>query len=254
MILHIPHASKIIPTSELEAFLLSPCELENEILRMTDCFTDELFAMATSSTPVVRFPVSRLLVDPERFLDDELEPMARVGMGVVYLQTSEGTKLREQPSASERKRLLEKYYYPHHRRLEMAVEGELNKYGNALIIDCHSFPSRPRRYQNRTDSRLPDISLGTDIFHTPNRLLDSASVAFSQNGLSVAVNNPYSGSIVPIKYFRSESRVWSLMIEVNRGLYMNEEDGKKLANFDRVQEIVRQTLVKLNEIAMGDGK
>ena len=37
------------------------------------------------------FPVSRLVVDPERFIAD---PMECVGMGVVYTRTSNGEVLR----------------------------------------------------------------------------------------------------------------------------------------------------------------
>jgi hypothetical protein len=40
------------------------------------------------------FPVSRLVVDPERFVDDATEPMAACGMGVIYTQTSQRMPLR----------------------------------------------------------------------------------------------------------------------------------------------------------------
>ena len=42
-----------------------------------------------------RYEVSRLVCDPERFPDDANEPMAPVGMGVVYTATHDLAKLRE---------------------------------------------------------------------------------------------------------------------------------------------------------------
>jgi N-formylglutamate amidohydrolase len=60
-------------------FILTPEQLEHELLVMTDRFTDELFAFPTNVATTVAFPVSRLVVDPERFTKDSQEPMARKG-------------------------------------------------------------------------------------------------------------------------------------------------------------------------------
>lgn len=82
MILHIPHASRVIPPDCRVAFLLDDLALERELDTLTDAFTDELFT-CSSATRII-YPVSRLVVDPERYLDDSIEPMAAVGMGVIY--------------------------------------------------------------------------------------------------------------------------------------------------------------------------
>ncbi|OGI41179.1 MAG: hypothetical protein A2140_03605 [Candidatus Muproteobacteria bacterium RBG_16_62_13] len=68
MILHIPHSSCTIPEEFRDQIVLSDEDLGAELRMMTDAFTDELFALP--ETAVVRFPVSRLLVDVERFPDD----------------------------------------------------------------------------------------------------------------------------------------------------------------------------------------
>ncbi len=92
-ILHLPHASRNIPAEHRDAFHLSDAELDLELTRMTDAHTDHLFALE-GATRVV-FPISRLVVDPERFEDDALEPMAARGMGVLYTHTSQRTPLRD---------------------------------------------------------------------------------------------------------------------------------------------------------------
>jgi N-formylglutamate deformylase len=48
---------------------------------MTDAFTDELFPENPHVVERVIYPLSRLVVDPERFINDEEEPMASIGMG-----------------------------------------------------------------------------------------------------------------------------------------------------------------------------
>ena len=60
---------------------------------MTDAFTDELFDLGDTANKLV-FSVSRLLVDPERFEDDDVEPMAGRGMGAVYTKTHDGQLLK----------------------------------------------------------------------------------------------------------------------------------------------------------------
>lgn len=50
---------------------------------MTDHHTDELFLDAVSGTASLVFSVSRLVVDPERFERDDMEPMAARGMGLL---------------------------------------------------------------------------------------------------------------------------------------------------------------------------
>ena len=82
MILHIPHSSKHIPEEVRPVILRDDMELHEELIRMTDAYTDELFVFPGGASVV--FPISRLAVDPERFVDDSEEPMARKGMGVIY--------------------------------------------------------------------------------------------------------------------------------------------------------------------------
>lgn len=48
---------------------------------MTDRYTDELFAFPETAATTIAFPMSRLVVDPERFTDDALEPMSRIRDG-----------------------------------------------------------------------------------------------------------------------------------------------------------------------------
>jgi N-formylglutamate amidohydrolase len=90
----------------------------------------------------VVFPASRLLVDPERFADDSLEPMNEKGMGVLYTKTYRGIILRPELNEEERRDLLANYFYPHQRKVSKAVQAEIEESGASLLIDCHSFPSQ----------------------------------------------------------------------------------------------------------------
>jgi N-formylglutamate deformylase len=236
VVVHVPHASLVIPDECRASFLLSAEELERELLAMTDRDTDALFALPPDNSATVRFPVSRLVVDPERFTDDAQERMAARGMGVVYTRTSDGRPLRRAPTASERAALLARYYEPHHAALTARVAAALDAHGACLVIDGHSFPSSPLPYEDDQRHDRPEVCVGTDDFHTPASLRDSAVLALERAGFRVAVDRPFAGALVPMAYHRRDPRVTALMIEVNRGLYMDERTGRRLPGFESVRE------------------
>lgn len=146
-VLHIPHASVAMDALTRRSFCLDDASLDAELLAMTDWFTDELFSLDASLATRVVYPVSRLVLDPERFEDDLLEPMASVGMGAIYTHTSARGALRYAVDEAERERLLTAYYRPHHARLTRAVEIALAEWNACFIVDCHSFGSVPKSYE-----------------------------------------------------------------------------------------------------------
>src|SRR6187399_660221 len=93
-VIHVPHASTIIPPDVREQFVLTDDQIAREIRLLTDHLTDELFAVPHDLAASVKFAINRLVVDPERFEADAHESMAARGMGVVYAQTSDGRPLR----------------------------------------------------------------------------------------------------------------------------------------------------------------
>ena len=233
MILHIPHASPLIPDNLRNQIILSEQALALELRLMTDWFVDELFVFPEAS--VVRFPISRLLVDVERYAEDADEPMSRVGMGVIYTATAHGKCLKRKLQPEERKMMLLRYYGPHHQELEAQVDKELAEYGSALIVDCHSFPSHPLPCDVDQTVPRPPFCIGKDAFHTPDYLVERAEQTLMKLGYVPLVNRPYSGSIVPSSY-HNDPRVYSIMIEVNRSLYMDETKGTRRADFASIRE------------------
>ncbi|MDO8468148.1 MAG: N-formylglutamate amidohydrolase [Candidatus Peribacter sp.] len=246
-VLHIPHASMVIPDHIRSAFLTTDDELHRELQRMTDRYTDELFALPGEFATTVRFPVSRLVVDPERFMEDSEEPMAKIGMGVIYTRTSEGLTLRLKPTQKEREGLLGWYYKQHHDCLTWAVARILEKQGFCLIIDAHSFSSKPLPHEPDQSPDRPEICIGTDPFHTPHMLSMVAAEAFQKCGFSVAIDRPFQGALVPMKYYRKEKRVFSVMIEVRRDLYMDEESGRKNDRFPVIRSHIESALFSILE-------
>ena len=277
VIMHIPHSSAEVPADVRAQFLLEGDDLARELRLMTDWHTDKLFALPPAEAVTVRFPVSRLVVDPERFEDPEAERMEAVGMGAVYTKTSQRLPLRDEAEAArEREALLARYYRPHHAALEAATAAALAAHGRCLIIDCHSFPSRPLPYEFKVSAdrwkviHRPAVCIGTDAtlpphapfahagMHTPPWLRERAAEVLGEmlsrwtgggapdpaiaphepapEGAGgavagIAFDRPFAGTMVPLPYLGNDRRVLSVMIELRRDLYMDEETGGRLTGF-----------------------
>jgi len=248
LIVHIPHASVEIPEAVAETFLLAPSALQEELRVMTDHYTDELFWLPASIATLVRYPYSRLVADPERFVEDEREPMAKAGMGVLYERSSSGEKLRKALSMGEREQLLAQTYWPHHKHLERSVALALTQHVRCLIIDAHSFASSPLPHEADQDADRPDICLGSDEYHTPRQLVGRATECFQNLGYRVAENRPFAGTLVPAGFYRHNPQVWSLMIEVNRSLYIDEQSLQKKPHFELLRRHLSETIGELSAL------
>lgn len=244
MILHLPHSSRTIPQAVRGQFVLPDDELSAELPLITDAFTDELFALAGATT--LRFPLSRLVVDVERYPDDGDEPMSKVGMGMIYTRTTSGLNLRRTLEARERASLLS-IYETHHQLLSQEVKKDLAEHGKALVVDCHSFPSHPLPCDRDQSVLRPDFCIGTDPFHTPEALAESTALNLKKMGYSVRLNRPYEGTLVPVEFCRKDRRVASIMVEINRRLYMDEVTGIKTGEFDPLKEQTESILSLIRE-------
>lgn len=242
LVANIPHSSTFIPKKIRKKFTLNSKDLMKELHKMTDHYTDELFSATSVVGGVcVIYKVSRLVVDPERFIDDKKEKMSKKGMGVIYEKTSDGNSLRNKLNNVERKKLIEKFYRPYHYRLEKEVQTCLDNFKSCIIIDCHSFPSQSLPFEDSTLKR-PDICIGTSEFHTPKNLKNKIIELCKKNEWTIAENEPFSGTYVPMEFYKKYKRVHSVMIEVNRKLYMDEKTGEKLERFTYVKEKLSQII------------
>ena len=235
LILHIPHSSTNIPLSE--GYLVDSITLENEMLKLTDWYTNELFYSNEDEMIVAEF--SRIFCDPERFTDDSQEVMAQYGMGVLYEKNDSGEKIRiVTPELKEK--VLTSYYWKHHNKFNTAVKNQLDNYGKVTIIDCHSYPSKPLKRDLDKNPKRPDFNIGTDSFHTTKELIEISVSFFEKAGYTLGIDWPYKGSIVPLEHYEKNKNVSTIMLEINRALYLNEPTNQKSENFGQTKQIVNE--------------
>lgn len=226
VIFHVSHDATFIPDNVRSQFLLDDSRLEFELLQMTDHLTYDLICVCAPPANIVRAPVSRLVVDVERFTSDELEPMSAIGMGAIYRMRYDSQPLRRSLTSQEQQSLYEDWYLPHHERLTQAVAKTLAVNGRALVIDVHSYPRQALPYKQVQDALRPEIRIESDPQHTPKQLEDLAQQVFKDAGFDVALNTPFSGALVPGKHYGKDQRVSAIMLEIRRDLYLIKGQAK----------------------------
>ncbi|MCK5789148.1 MAG: hypothetical protein KAH32_09120, partial [Chlamydiia bacterium] len=65
--------------------------------------------------------------------------------------------------------------------------------------------------------------------------------------LKVAINEPFAGTIVPLNFLGKNKNVKSIMIEVNRKLYL-DDNFQNSENFYKIQKLISDVLKKINEL------
>jgi N-formylglutamate amidohydrolase len=218
-IIHIPHSGVEIPDEFLDDYLLDSDELRANIYEYADYKCDKLYSMLTEHHDSIISPYSRLFFDAERFFDDSLESMhTEHRLGWYYENAIVDKKpLRD----TKNKDKISEYYKAHHEKLSKLVDEKLEIFGECVIIDCHSFSDRLYWFHDKSLA-LPDVCIGYDEYHKDSELVEKIKKRFSS--YEISINTPYSGSLVPLKHYKKDPRVKSVMIEINKKLYLEDDN------------------------------
>ena len=157
----------------------------------------------------------------------------------------------EEPSVRER--LLKTWYDPHHAKLNGAVE-RLCTTGRrtCVLIDAHSYPVDPLPTELTTPSSRPEICIGTD--KQWSRGIEGIVLAhFDEAGYEVALDTPYSGSLVPtVVQSKAHGDTYAgfstVMIEVRRDVYLDADTSSPGARFAHLQSILNALYERLLEM------
>ena len=219
IIVHIPHSSLKITDDFIKRLNVTKEYFDRINIFESDYLID-YFKPDNLSTII--FPYSRLLCDVERFRNDEDEVMARLyNRGVVY-ELDSNNKECINIDSDYKEFVLKEYYDKHHGLFEEMVKDKLHRYDECLIIDLHSFSND---YVNKigVDKKgcYPDICIGYNSYRQIEPSADQIKSLCCKYEYTYMFNYPYSGSIVPLNYLNNDN-VISIMIEVNKRIYLNE--------------------------------
>jgi N-formylglutamate amidohydrolase len=237
--------------------------------RAEDTYVDELYGAAPDQDCALLaalFP--RSYVDPNRNTVDQdpdlldgpwpvpLSPSSRSrsGRGLIWSGYPPGLPLYDRKLPVEEVRLrIERYHAPYHRALQRELDETYSAFGGFCHVNCHSMPAVSTKMSPEGPGvARPDITLGDRDGTTCGPALTAfVGDYFAGRGYSVTVNDPYKGAYLLSAYSNPDKGRHSLMIELNRGLYMNEDTLEKTAGFARLQEDLTGLIAALTDFARG---
>ena len=253
-----PHSGAHYPAAMVHGLRVPLIDLR----RTEDAFVHELFAnVEAHGGQLVYANYARAYVDlnrdareldPDMFADGAPRtvavPSARVeaGLGCLPKVAARGEPIyAARLSRAEGEYRLAQVHDAYHGFLKRTLDDYRLAFGQAVLIDCHSMPSRqPGR------RKLADIVLG-DRFGSScdTRLTGLAERTFRRLGYSVSRNAPYAGGFTTRAYGRPKHGVHALQIEINRALYMDEARVAKSPGFETLRRDLHYVAGILSQFA-----
>ena len=230
LIFSSPHSGSIYPERFLKASRLDPLTLR----RSEDAYIDELFLPCVAlGAPLLRalFPRAYLDVNREPY---ELDPQVfegrlpdfantrslrvAVGLGTIPRVVGDSQPIYKQPlSIAEGLGRIEWLYRPYHEQLRVLVDRALQRFGRAVLIDCHSMPS------NAADVAGLDVVLGDRYgASAAPGLVEILETGLRAAGYRVRRNKPFAGGFITETFGAPSRGVDAVQIEIARSLYLDE--------------------------------
>jgi N-formylglutamate amidohydrolase len=238
--------------------------------RSEDSFVDELFAAAPRlGSPLLKALFPRAYCDPNREAF-ELDPAmfaealpayvntrsARVagGLGTIAKVVASGAEIYSRKlSFAEAKARIDTLYKPYHAALRNLLVETRDRFGFAVLIDCHSMPSIGGPMDQDQGHGRPDIVLG-DRFGTScaSNLTAAVEAAYADLGYRVTRNYPYAGGFTTHHYGSPATGVHALQIEINRVVYMDENRIERGTGFNRLAADTTHVIEKIARHGLTD--
>jgi N-formylglutamate amidohydrolase len=254
VVLSVPHSGRDYPDWLIE----NASAGRRALSALEDPIVDRLVWRALSrgcAAVIARTP--RAAIDCNR-AEDDIDPSvvdgarrgrvtarARGGLGIVPSRTQQHGYLWRRPiTEAQLGERLEQAHRPYHRAIEEQVSLLLDRFGCALLIDCHSMPPPPHG--------TPPIVFGDCRGRAADFWLSREAVELARScGFDAGLNDPFAGGHVIERHGRPERNVHALQVEVDRRCYLDETLSEPGPGFDRVASFIEALAVELGEALLG---
>ena len=225
--------------------------------RAEDAFVDDLYEDAPRyGAGFLKALFPRSYVDPNRH-EAEIDPGMLDAAWPIAIEASERTEMGlglirrlirgnvpvydRLLSVTEIAARIAGYHRPYHDELEAMLAEMHARFGGVWHINAHSMKALGRK-QGKSIPR-DDFVLG-DL---EGESCDPDFTTFVAEtlrgyGYTVRINHPFKGAELVKRFGRPKEGRHSLQIEVNRGLYMDEDKIEKIASFDALKRDIDRML------------
>jgi N-formylglutamate amidohydrolase len=170
---------------------------------------------------------------------------ARGGLGIVPARTQQhGYLWRRAISPRQLDERLDQAHRPYHRAIEDQLGLLIDRFGGAILLDCHSMPPPP--------AGIPPIVFGDGRGRTADPWISNAAVAIAGRcGFEAGLNDPFAGGHVIERHARPGRGVHALQLEIDRRCYLDQALAAPGAGFDAVATLIETLAVELGEALLG---
>lgn len=249
LLLSVPHSGRRYPDWLIDMSRGGRKALEP----LEDPLVDRLvWRLVSRGVGAVIAQTPRAAIDCNR-AEDEIDPMfvhgrcaerarpsarARGGLGIVPSRTGlHGHLWRRAISHSDLEQRLHQAYHPYHRAVAAELERLVERFGCAILLDCHS---------------MPPLAIGeADLVFGDRYGRSAAPWAMStamrvagEHGLISAANEPFAGGHVVDRHGAPHLGIHALQVEVDRSSYLTR-DCEPSEQFNRMAEFLEMLGVRL---------
>jgi len=242
VLLSVPHSGRDYP----DWLVAMACAGMGSLCTLEDPLVDRLVWRAVQrgcGAVIARTP--RAAVDCNR-AEDEVDPSvvdgaqrgrvtarARGGLGIVPGRTQQHGYLWRRPiNPDQLEERIAQAHRPYHDAIEEQLGVLLDRFGCALLLDCHSMPPPPQG--------IPPVVFGDCRGRTANSV-----------GYVAGLNDPFAGGHVIERHARPAGGVHALQIEIDRRSYLDPALRAPGVGFDRAASLIEALAVRLGEDLLG---
>jgi len=246
VVLSVPHAGRDYPDWLVDLSRNGRKSLET----LEDPLVDRLVWRALGlGVGAVIAVTPRAAIDCNR-AEDEIDPAmvqpagrarttarARGGLGIVPSRTAAHGHLWQRAiSRDELDSRLDQAYRPYHQEIGAQLSLVADRFGCALLLDCHSMPS---------------AKSGTEIVFGDRYgrsaapwIMAEALAAASEAGFSTSANDPFAGGHILDRHGAPKAGIHAIQVEIDRRCYLDSSRGPG-RRLDQVATLLETLAVRL---------
>ena len=176
---------------------------------------------------------------------DRLSARARGGLGIVPARTRQHGHLWRRPVTRQQfEDRLNQAHRPYHDAIEDLLGLLLDRFGCALLLDCHSMPPPP--------AGIPPIVFGDARGRTTEPWLSAEALRIAGDcGFDAGLNDPFAGGHVIERHADPGCSVHALQIEIDRRAYLDSRLREPGPGFERVTGLMETLVARLGAALLG---
>jgi N-formylglutamate amidohydrolase len=165
----------------------------------------------------------------------------RGGLGIIPARTPQHGYLWRRPiGLTQLTARLDQAHRPYHRAIEEQLGLLFDRFGCAMLLDCHSMPP--------PTAGIAPVVFGDCRGRTAESWISMEAMAITNRcGFEAGLNDPFAGGHVIERHARPGRGIHALQLELDRNCYLDETLKAPGPGFDRAASLIEALAVGLGE-------